>query len=84
MLKGSQFARKCERKFGGSPLAGEPKLQQIEKYKFWALFSGKFLLGLVFLFLFPFVLFRFAQTIISFSVLISRVALKRLFLQTKT
>ena len=48
MLKGSQFARKCERKFGGSPLAGGPKLQQIEKYKFWALFSGKFLLGLSF------------------------------------
>ena len=36
MLKGSQFARKCEiiaplrlrTKFGGSPRAGEPKLQQ--------------------------------------------------------
>ena len=48
MLKGSQFARKCERKFGGSPLAGGPKLQQIEKYKFCALFGENFFLGAFF------------------------------------
>ena len=47
MLKGSQFARKCEHKFGGSPRAGGPKLQQIEKYKFWALW-GKISFGAFF------------------------------------